>query len=54
MNGGAVPEVPVGPYTITAETSGFTLDAQSGIGLASGRKMDLTFVLDLGATTEAI
>ena len=50
----AVPYVPVGPYTITVEATGFNTHVQSGVNLSSGQKADITFVLEIGATTEMV
>jgi hypothetical protein len=50
----AIPYVPVGPYTITIGSDGFSTHEQTGINLTSGQKVDLTFVLELGATTETV
>ena len=50
----AVPYVPVGPYTVTVESTGFNTHVQSGLNLASGQKVDLNFVLEIGATSEMV
>ena len=50
----AIPYVPVGPYTITVGSEGFSTREQTGISLTSGQKVDLTFVLEVGVTTETV
>ena len=50
----AIPYVPVGPYAITVGSEGFSTYEQTGINLTSGQKVDLTFVLEVGATTETV
>lgn len=50
----AVAYIPVGPYTITIEAPGFTTLVQSGVNLSSGQTADLSFVLEIGATTELV
>ena len=50
----AIPYVPVGPYTITVGSEGFSTREQTGMSLTSGQKVDLTFVLEVGATTETV
>ena len=50
----AVPYIPVGPYTITVESTGFNTHVQSGVNLSSGQKADITFVLEIGATSEMV
>ena len=50
----AIPYVPVGRYTITVGSEGFSTHEQTGINLTSGQKVDLTFVLEVGATTETV
>ena len=46
--------IPVGPYTITIEADGFNTRVQSGVNLSSGQTADLSFVLEIGATTELV
>jgi len=50
----AIPYVPVGPYTITVGSEGFSYREQTGINLTSGQTVDLVFVLEVGATTETV
>jgi hypothetical protein len=50
----AIPYVPVGPYTITVGSEGFSNHEQTGINLTSGQTVDLVFVLEVGATTETV
>ena len=49
-----IPFLTVGQYTLRVTSSGFKTHEQSGIGLASGQKADLTFVLEIGVTTETV
>ena len=49
-----IPFLTVGQYTVRVTSSGFKAYEQSGIGLASGQKADLTFVLEIGVTTETV
>ncbi len=44
----------VGQYTLRLTSSGFKAYEQSGLALASGQKADLTFVLEIGVTTETV
>ncbi|MDA1236925.1 MAG: TonB-dependent receptor, partial [Acidobacteria bacterium] len=50
----AIPYVPVGPYTVTVAADGFNVHEQTGLNLTSGQKVDLTYVLKIGATTERV
>ena len=50
----AVPYIPVGPYSITVEAAGFNTHVQSGVNLSSGQKADISFTLEIGATTEMV
>ncbi len=49
-----IPFLTVGSYTIRVISEGFKAFEQRGLDLASGQKADLTFVLEIGVTTETI
>ncbi|MDE0103344.1 MAG: TonB-dependent receptor [Bryobacterales bacterium] len=49
-----IPFLTVGEYTLRVTSSGFKTYEQSGLALASGQKADLTFVLEIGVTTETV
>lgn len=49
-----IPFLPPGTYTITIQSKGFRTYKQTGVELATGQQADLSFVLDLGMTTETV
>ncbi|MDE0110312.1 MAG: TonB-dependent receptor [Bryobacterales bacterium] len=49
-----IPFLTVGGYTVRVMSEGFKAFEQTGLDLASGQKADLTFVLEIGVTTETI
>jgi len=50
----AIPFLPVGTYTVTVRADGFKAYERSGLALSSGQKVEITFPLELGATTETV
>jgi hypothetical protein len=49
-----IPFLPVGAYTITVDAKGFRPQRQTGMELAAGQKANLSYTMQLGATTEAV
>ena len=49
-----VPNLPVGKYSVTAESSGFKKTVQSGIVLDSAARLNIDLVLTVGAVTESV
>ena len=49
-----IPFLTVGRYTVRVTSDGFKAYVRSGLDLASGQKADLTFVLEIGVTSETV
>ncbi len=49
-----IPFLTVGSYTVRVTSEGFKAFQRTGLDLASGQKADLTFVLEIGVTTEIV
>ncbi len=46
--------LPVGSYTIKVEANGFKTYTETGLALSAGQKVNLTYQLELGTTTETV
>ena len=50
----AIPNVPIGNYTVAAEAPGFQTQLRQNVSLLTGQSLDLTFSLPIGSASQRI